>query len=228
MFLLMGQSNMVGVAAFQDSDKNTDERLQVLGGCNKPAGQWNLANPPLHDCPGEKGWNPSNNVGPGMWFGKTMLERLPQGHTIGLIPTSESGESINTFVSGGSHHQAILNRIEIAKQSENARLEGIIFHQGESDSGQTTWPDKVVQLYNEVKQAWGVDYDFPFILGELPQEGCCGGHNSLVHQAADKLPIGYWVTQEGTHILDQYHFDHPSVILMGERYGEQMIEALDW
>ncbi len=27
---------------------------------------------------------------------------------------------------------------------------------------------------------------------------------------------------------DEYHFDHPSVILMGQRNGEQMIEALGW
>jgi hypothetical protein len=28
--------------------------------------------------------------------------------------------------------------------------------------------------------------------------------------------------------MDEYHFDHPSVILMGQRYGETMIEALGW
>ncbi|MBN1611596.1 MAG: hypothetical protein JW940_33485 [Polyangiaceae bacterium] len=228
IFMLMGQSNMAGVAKNEAGDRNTDERLKVLGGCNQPAGQWNVANPPLNDCPGEKGWNPSDSVGPGMWFGKTLLERLPEGDTIGLVGTAESGESINTFISGGSHHQMILNKINTAKKAENARFAGIIFHQGESDSGQSSWPDKVVQLYNEVKQAFGVDYDVPFILGELPQGGCCGGHNTLVHQAADKLPMGYWVSQEGTKVLDQYHFDHASVVLMGQRYGETMIEALGW
>jgi hypothetical protein len=228
IFMLMGQSNMAGVAKNEAGDRNTDERLKVLGGCNQPAGQWNIANPPLNDCPGEKGWNPSDSVGPGMWFGKTILERLPEGDTIGLVGTAESGESINTFISGGSHHQMILNKINLAKQAEHAHFSGVIFHQGESDSGQSSWPDKVVQLYNEVKEAFGVDYDVPFILGELPQGGCCGGHNSLVHQAADKLPMGYWVSQEGTKVLDQYHFDHASVVLMGQRYGETMIEALGW
>lgn len=228
IFLLMGQSNMAGVATSKASDRNTDERLKVLGGCNQPAGQWNLANPPLSDCPGEKGWNLSDAVDPGIWFGKTLLEKLPAGHTIGLVGTAESGESINTFIQGGSHHQMILNKIAKAKTAENARFAGVIFHQGESDSGQETWPDKVVQLYNEVKAAFGVDYDVPFILGELPQGGCCSGHNVRVHEAADKLPMGYWVSQEGTNVMDQYHFDHPSVVLMGKRYGETMLEALGW
>jgi hypothetical protein len=226
--MLMGQSNMAGVAKYEASDQNTDERLLVLGGCNQPAGQWNIANPPLNDCPGEKGWNPSDSVGPGMWFGKTLLEALPAGDSIGLVGTAESGESINTFISGGSHHQMILNKIETAKQAENGRFAGVIFHQGESDSGQSDWPGKVVQLYNEVRAAFGVDYDVPFILGELPAAGCCGGHNTLIHQAADMLPMGYWVTQDGTNILDQYHWDHPSVVLMGQRYGDQMIQALGW
>jgi hypothetical protein len=228
IFMLMGQSNMAGVARSEAGDRNTDERLKVLGGCNQPAGQWNIANPPLSDCPGESGINLSTSVDPGIWFGKTLLEKLPQGDTIGLVGTAESGESINTFISGGSHHQTILNKIAKAKTAPNARFAGVIFHQGESDNGQSTWPGKVVQLYNEVKAAFGVNYDVPFILGELPAGGCCSGHNRLVHQAADQLPMGYWVSQEGTNVMDQYHFDHASVILMGQRYGETMIEALKW
>jgi hypothetical protein len=228
IFMAMGQSNMAGVAKNTASDKNTDERLKVFGGCNQPAGQWNTANPPTSDCPGEKGWNPSDSVDPAIWFGKTMLEKLPAGDTIGLVATAESGESINTFIMGGSHYQGIMNKIAKAKTAPNARFAGIIFHQGESDSGQATWPDKVVQLYDQVKAAFGVDYDVPFVLGELPQGGCCGGHNNLIHQAAEKLPMGHWVSQEGTRVMDQYHFDHDSVVLMGKRYGEKMIEALKW
>jgi hypothetical protein len=40
--------------------------------------------------------------------------------------------------------------------------------------------------------------------------------------------MGAWVTQDGTAIMDEYHFDHASVIVMGERYGEAMIDALGW
>lgn len=226
--MLMGQSNMAGVARSEQSDMNSDERIQVLGGCNQPAGQWNVANPPLSDCPGESGINLSTSVDPGIWFAKTIVEKLPEGDTIGLIGTAESGEKIATFLSGGSHHQTILNKIAKAKMAPNAHFDGIIFHQGESDNTSPTWPDQVVQLYNEVKEAWGVDYDTPFILGELPAGGCCSAHNTRVHEAAEKLPMGSWVSQEGTMVMDQYHFDHASVVLMGQRYGEQMLEDLGW
>jgi len=227
IFMLMGQSNMAGVADKQASDNNTDERLKVWGGCNQPANQWNTANPPLNDCPGEKGWNLSTSVDPGIWFGKTLLEALPEGDTIGLVGTAESGESITTFIAGGSHHQMILNKIAAVKDA--GHFAGVIFHQGESDCNSGSWPGQVVQLYNEVKEAWGVDYDVPFILGEIPAGNAgCFSHNDKVHQAADQLPMGAWISQEGTAILDQYHFDHPSVVLMGTRYGEKMIEMLGW
>lgn len=228
IILLMGQSNMAGVADKQNSDQNMDDRLQIWGGCNQPAGRWNLANPPLNDCPGEKGWNLSTAVGPGMWFAKTIADHLPVGSTIGMVGTAESGESINTFISGGVHHQMILNKIAAVKDEPNSRFSGIIFHQGESDNTSPSWPGKVVQLYEEVKEAFGVDYDVPMILGELPQGGCCSAHNTRVHEAANQLPMGSWVSQEGTNVMDQYHFDHASVVLMGQRYGDAMVSALGW
>jgi Carbohydrate esterase, sialic acid-specific acetylesterase len=231
IFMLMGQSNMAGVAPAQQSDKTVDDRIKVLGGCNQPAGQWNPATPPLSDCPGQSGINLSNTVDPGTWFAKTLATKLPPGDTIGLVATAESGEPMSTFIAGGEHHQMILNKIALAKTAPNARFAGIIFHQGESDSGPDlapAWAGKVLQSYNEVKAAWGVDYDVPFILGELPAGGCCGGHNQRVHEAADVLPMGAWVSQDGTNVMDQYHFDHASVVLMGTRYGEKMIEMLGW
>lgn len=228
IFMLMGQSNMAGVAPSQASDKNTDERLKIWGGCNQKAGQWNIANPPLSDCPGGSGINLSTSVDPGIWFGKTLLKKLRTGDTIGLIGTAESGEKIETFITGGKHHDRIMTKIAAVKTQKNARFEGIIFHQGESNNTQGTWPALVKQLYTEVKQAFGVSYDVPFILGELPAGGCCSAHNTRVHEAAALLPMGAYVTQDGTKVMDQYHFDHASVVLMGTRYGDKMIEMLKW
>ena len=228
IFMLMGQFNMAGVAMSEPSDMNTDQRLKVWGGCNQPAGQWNLANPPLSDCPGGSGINLSTSVDPGIWFAKTLLKKLPAGHTVGLIGTAESGEKIETFITGGKHHAAIMKKIADVKTAANARFAGVIFHQGESNNTQGSWPGLVVQLYEEVKEAFGVDYEVPFILGELPAGGCCSAHNPRVHEAAMQLPLGAYVSQEGTDVMDQYHFDHDSVVLMGTRYGDKMIEMLNW
>jgi hypothetical protein len=43
-----------------------------------------------------------------------------------------------------------------------------------------------------------------------------------------QLPMGSYVSQQGTKVMDEYHFDHASVVLMGTRYGDKMLEALKW
>lgn len=231
VFMLLGQSNMAGVATREASDTNTDERMMVFGGCGHPKLTWNVATePPLNECPGEKGWNLDNSVDPGMWFAKTLLDKLPPGDKIGLVGTAESGQAIETFITGGEYHNMVIQKASGAAMGENAKLAGMIFHQGESNCGAPDWPGKVVQLYQEVKEAFGADYDVPFILGEIPAEnaGCASAHNPRVHEAAGLLPDGAYVVQDGTHILDQYHWDHASVVTMGKRYGEKMIEMLGW
>ena len=76
IFLLMGQSNMVGCDVITAEDRITDERVSVLGYETCPdtarvANQWDTAAPPLHNC--------SVGIGPGDYFAKT-LQRPSQAH----------------------------------------------------------------------------------------------------------------------------------------------------
>lgn len=141
VFLLMGQSNMVGCDTITPEDRITDERVSVLGyetcsGTGRVFNEWDIASPPLHSC--------STGIGPGDYFARTLAASLPDGHTMGLVPTAVSGQWIETFLQGGVHHSSILDKIQIAAGVENARFSGIIFHQGESNNGDVTWPDKVL------------------------------------------------------------------------------------
>ncbi|MEE2788479.1 MAG: sialate O-acetylesterase [Myxococcota bacterium] len=229
IFLLMGQSNMVGCDIITPQERRTDERVSVLGyetcpDSNRVVNQWDAASPPLHTC--------TAGIGPGDYFAKTLVEALPDGHTIGLVPTAESGQWIETFLQGGPHHQKILDKIQIAGAAENARFSGIIFHQGESDSGDPTWPSKVQQLYTQVKEAMGIEYDIPFIAGEMLHGGACAAHNVLVHQVSNLGSHFDYVSAEGLAMApgDEWlvHFDHASQVMLGRRYGEKMRAALGW
>ena len=229
VFLLMGQSNMVGCDIITPGDRTNDERISVLGyetcpETDRVSNEWDTALPPLHSC--------SAGIGPGDYFAKTLVEALPEGHTMGLVPTAVSGQWIETFLQGGIHHQNILDKIQIAAAVENARFSGIIFHQGESNNGDTTWPSKVQQLYTQVKAAMGITYDIPFIAGEMLYGGSCEGHNTLVHQVPNLGSNFDYVSAEGLVMApgDQWlvHFDHDSQVTLGRRYGEKMREALGW
>jgi enterochelin esterase-like enzyme len=229
-FLLLGQSNMAGYALAQDSDRAEDPRVLVLGYDNNAAlgrvtNKWDVASPPLH-----ASW--LNAIGPGDWFGKTMIQKVPAGDTIGLIPCAISGERIETFMkSGGTKYNWILNRAKIAQQNGGV-IEGIIFHQGESNSGDPNWPGKVKTLVEDLRKDLNLG-NVPFIPGELLYSGPCAGHNTLVNKLPSMISNCSVVSAKGL-VVDpgdtQYrlHFSHDSSVTLGKRYAEKMIQALGW
>ncbi len=229
-FLLLGQSNMAGYAAAQASDKVEDPRVLVLGYDNNAAlgrktDEWDVACPPLH-----ASW--LDAIGPGDWFGKTMIQKVPSGDTIGLIPCAISGEKIETFMkSGGTKYSWIINRAKLAQQKGGV-IEGIIFHQGESNSGDTTWPSKVKTLVEDIRKDLNLG-DVPFLAGELLYSGPCAGHNTLVNKLPSLITNCYVISASGL-VVDpsdtQYrlHFSHDSSVTLGKRYAEKMIEVLGW
>jgi hypothetical protein len=114
-----------------------------------------VACPPLHES-----WQGA--IGPGDWFAKTIINKLPEGDTIGLIPCAISGEKIETFMkSGGTKYDWIIIRAKLAQQKGGV-IEGILFHQGCSNSGQSDWPNKVNTLVSDIKKDLGLG-DFRFL-----------------------------------------------------------------
>jgi hypothetical protein len=98
VFLLIGQSNMFGGAMANAGDLVEDERIRVLGfddctATGRRYNEWDTAAPPLHAC----WWN---GIGPGDRFAKTLIEALPEGDTIGLIPVALPGAGIDMFRKG--------------------------------------------------------------------------------------------------------------------------------
>ncbi len=229
-FLLLGQSNMAGYPKAQSSDKVEDPRVLVLGYDNNPSlgrvtDQWDVACPPLHE-------TYQGAIGPGDWFAKTLIQKVPAGDTIGLIPCAISGEKIETFMkSGGSKYNWIINRAKLAQQKGGV-IEGIIFHQGESNSGQSDWPNKVNTLVTDLRTDLNLG-NVPFIAGELLYSGPCAGHNTLVNKLPSVVKNCYVVsanglTQDPSDTQWRLHFGHDSQVEFGKRYAAKMIEALGW
>ncbi|HEX3043454.1 MAG TPA: sialate O-acetylesterase, partial [Bacillota bacterium] len=203
-------------------------RVLVLGYDNNSAlgrvtDQWDVACPPLHEA-----WNGA--IGPGDWFGKTMIQKYPQADSIGLIPCAISGEKIETFLkNGGSKYSWIINRAKLAQQRGGV-IEGILFHQGESNSGDSSWPGKVKQLVTDLRNDLGLG-NVPFLAGELLYSGPCAGHNTLVNQLPSQISNCRVISASGL-VVDpadtQYrlHFGHDSQVEFGKRYAAAMISAL--
>jgi hypothetical protein len=226
-FLLIGQSNMHGGPAADAADRQENDRILVLGYDNcsstgRRENEWDVACPPLHSC--------GEGIGPGDWFAKTLIQNVPSNETIGLLPCAVSGEAIETFMRGGSHYNMIINRAKIAQQ-DGGVIEGILFHQGESNNGDNNWPNNVAQMVRDIKSDLGLG-DIPFLPGELLYSGDAAGHNTLVNRLPDVIPNCHVVSAEGLNMKPgdswRLHFDHDSVVEFGKRYARAMRSALGW
>ncbi|HLV66741.1 MAG TPA: sialate O-acetylesterase [Polyangiaceae bacterium] len=234
LFLLLGQSNMEGAPQPGNQDRGEDPRIKVLAYDNCPNVQrtyneWYPASPPLHSC--------GAGLGPGDYFAKTLIESLPEGYTIGLVPCAVNGAPIDLFRKGmkrtgwqlppDNHwetgYEWIVSRARLAQQSGVIR--GILFHQGESDNGQDVWVDKVRGLVSDLRTDLGIG-EVPFLAGELYYDGCCNGHNALVRELPNTIPNAFVVSASGLNGTDQYHFDLPGQRELGKRYAQTLLEAL--
>jgi len=234
IFLLLGQSNMVGQPQPEPQDREQDPRIQVLAyddcsNVNRKYNQWYTASPPLHQC--------DAGVGPGDYFAKTLLASLPEGYRIGLVPCAVNGAPIDLFRKGvprtgwelppddhwETGYEWIMSRAREAQKAGVIR--GILFHQGESDSEQMVWVDKVKGLVEDLRADLGIG-EVPFLAGELYYDGCCRPHNALVQQLAREVTNGISISASGLEGTDQYHFDLAAQRELGKRYGAAMQQVL--
>jgi hypothetical protein len=228
VFLLLGQSNMAGYPKAQPEDRVEDPRVRVLGfddcaATGRQTDQWDVAAPPLHEC-----WN--DGLGPADYFAKTLLEVIPEGDTIGLVPCAISGSAIEPFLKvGGTRYDYIVRRARMA-QDAGGVIEGILFHQGESNNNAPDWPAKVNTLVTDLRADLALG-DVPFLAGELLYTGGAAGHNARVNQIPGIVSNSFVISANGL-VVDpadtewNLHFSHDSVVEQGKRYAQTMIEAL--
>ncbi|WP_437625296.1 sialate O-acetylesterase [Sorangium sp. So ce1151] len=236
VFLLIGQSNMEGVPKPQAQDKTENPRVKVLAydncsGIGRTYNEWYTASPPLHGC--------NAGVGPGDYFARTLAEAYPTA-TIWLVPNAISGVDIDFFRKGvrssrrgefrippdnhwNGAYEWVIERARLGQ--EKGTIRGIIFHQGESDSGQAVWLDKVAGMVSDLRADLGLG-EVPFLAGELLYSGCCSGHNTVVSQIPGRISNSFVISASGLAAMDQYHFDLAGQRTLGKRYGDKMVEAL--
>lgn len=236
VFLLIGQSNMEGKPPPEAQDRALEPRVKVLQYDDCPNfarkyDRWYTAIPPLHSC--------FMGVGPGDYFGKTLAAAYPEA-TIGLVPCGIAGVDIDFFRKGvvsarrsefkippDNHwdgaYDWVLERARLAQKS--GKIRGIIFHQGESDTGQAVWVDKVKEMVSDLRSDLELG-DVPFLAGELLYGGCCDAHNPIINMLPAQISNSFVISADGLTGVDDAHFDLPSQRELGARYGNKMLEAL--
>lgn len=236
VFLLFGQSNMWGLPNPQQQDLVINPKIEVLTltACSKHGvNQWVPAQPPLHGCVGQAGTGGKGpGVGPGDYFARAIAAAFPDD-TILLVPAAVPGVSIDTFMPGQQNYNNLLSRAKMAQQ--RGPISGMIFHQGETDDGQATWPNRVKTVVDRLRSDLGIG-TVPFVAGELlySPPGCCGDHNTYVNQLPSIITNAAVASASGITTVvpksaDTYgnlHFDLPAQRTFGARYGDAMLKLL--
>lgn len=226
MYILFGQSNMWGEPLPQAQDMVENPNIEVLTriSCgNHGKNEWVTALPPLHECVGQQGSGDSGpGVGPGDYFAKTVAAQYPNDKIL-LIPNAIPGVPISTFAVGSATYNEMIMRAELGQ--ERGEIKGILFHQGESDCGSSSWPNAVKAIVDAMRDTLGTG-DIPFLAGEIPRSSQCSNHNPQVAQLANIIDNAHVISSEGLSITDQYHFGLEAQRTFGTRYGEKMLELL--
>lgn len=250
VFLCFGQSNMEGFPGVEQQDKtNVDNRLQVLAAVDFPGmgrtnGNWYPAVPPL--C------RPGAGLCPADYFGRTLASNLPPNIKVGIVNVSVAGCKIELFEKtnyesyastaapwmkniikayGGNPYQHLVDMAKLAQKA--GVIKGILLHQGESNSGDKEWPNKVKGVYENLLQDLNLKAkDVPLIAGELvnaDQKGACAGMNKIIDELPKTIPTAHVVSSAGCPGRpDHLHFTPVGYRELGTRYAQAMLPLLGY
>ena len=246
VFLCFGQSNMEGAAKPEDVDMvGVSERFLSLTPCETAPeqAQWHKALPPL--C---RKWN---GMTPADYFGRTLIDNLPEKVKVGVINVSIGGCKIEAFMQEHVAHEVAVAPpswqramfkaynddpydylLRLARRAQqDGVIKGILLHQGESNTGQKDWPDKVKTVYERLLKDLGLKAkNVPLLAGEVViagGKGQCVAMNPIIDELPKTIKTAHVIKADGlTNGPDNLHFDAMGYRQFGQRYAATMLPLL--
>jgi len=248
IFLCFGQSNMEGQGTIKPQDKSVHSRFKVFQALDCPnlgrtKGKWYAAVPPTCQC--------NSKLSPADYFGRTMVEKLPDSIEIGIINVAIGGCDIRLFDKDiyqdydstyqeswftdkiadyeGNPYKYL---IDLAKMSQkDGVIKGILLHQGETNTGQIQWLSYVKKIYNDMLTDLSLTAEsVPLLAGELlsTEGSCCSTMNPIINQLPDYIPNAHVISSLGCPGQDEAHFDSEGYRILGKRYAIQMLSLMGY
>ncbi|MBO9562644.1 MAG: hypothetical protein J7621_07715 [Niastella sp.] len=128
----------------------------------------------------------------------------------------------------GNPYQRLVDMAKIAQQY--GVIKGILIHQGESNSTDQKWPDKVKAIYdNLMKDLHLKPKKIPLLAGELKskeEHGVCYAFNTdILPHLLKKIRNAHIISSKGVKgTPDQFHFNVTGMRELGRRYAVKMLE----
>ena len=250
IFLCFGQSNMEGAARPEAQDlASPGPRFLLMPAVDFPdkgrkMGEWCEATPPL--C------RPNNGLTPADWFGRTLVASLPKNIRVGVIHVAIGGikiegfmpEEIDNYVKtapswmkgmleayGNNPYERL---VTLAKKAQkDGVIKGVLMHQGESNTGDPDWANKVQKVYDRLLGDLQLKpEEVPLLAGEVVQangQGQCLAMNKQIDELPKTLHTAQVISSKDcTNLADKLHFDAAGYRELGCRYGETMARLLGY
>jgi len=119
--------------------------------------------------------------------------------------------------------------VEMAKLAQkDGVIKGILLHQGESNTNDTIWPQKVRGVYDNLIQDLNLKPEnVPLLAGEMlgaAEGGACASMNAIIATLPQTIPNSYVISTEGcAGKPDHLHFTAEGYRLLGKRYAAKML-----
>lgn len=248
IYLCLGQSNMEGNARFEPQDTTVSNRFLMMSAVdcpdlNRNMGQWYTAKPPLCRC--------RTGLTPADYFGRELLAGLPARNRVGVIMVAVGGCKIELFDKenyagyvatapdwlknmakeyAGNPYGRLVEMAKLAQR--NGVIKGILLHQGESNTGDSTWPRKVKLVYENLLRDLGLNAaDVPLLAGEVvhaEQNGKCASMNGIIATLPQVIPTAHIISSKGCAVAgDNLHFNAAGYRTLGARYAATMLTLLN-
>lgn len=248
IYLCFGQSNMEGNARIEPQDTaGVDGRFMVMAAVdcpdlNRTKGEWYRAVPPLARC--------HTGLTPADYFGRTLVANLPEKVRVGVINVAVGGckielfdeDSCQTYVARAPEWMQNMVReydgnpyarlVELGRKAQkDGVIKGILLHQGESNTNDSIWPQKVKKVYDRLLKDLNLESNsVPLLAGELvgkSQNGACASMNAIIATLPQVIPSAHVISSEGCEgVSDHLHFSAQGYRKLGKRYAQKMLSLL--
>jgi len=239
LFILAGQSNMVGWAPIPEGEK-TDPRIYVFGKDYR----WRIADHPIEDAFNQVDMISENRIagfGAAMDFAFTSLERHPN-IVIGLIPCAKNSSAIIQWqrnISDQSLYGSCLKRVRAA--SLMGQISGLLFFQGEEDAvDPMLYPHPEphsgdwAQLFSKFISDFRGDVgqtDLPVIFAQIGADPASTeflNWNMIKEQQASvTLPMTAMITTDDLPLMDGLHFTTDGYTILGKRFADAYWDLIE-
>jgi lysophospholipase L1-like esterase len=130
---------------------------------------------------------------------------------------------------GGNPYAYLVEMANLAQKK--GVIKGILLHQGESNTNDSLWPQKVKTIYNNLLKDLNLKAkSVPLLAGEVvnaDQGGVCASMNKIIATLPQAIPTAHVISSAGcTDSRDNLHFNAEGYRKFGRRYAATMLSLM--